>query len=152
MFSDFGDSHCNYRACELFLLLTTLTTRFLTPLPQRQIPIARARLSVKKGATPTTEGRYLQIQVFSQVPSIRKDSHGSEAKACDEAVAWVDHGEGGSKGGGEETTTEWDCMLWIHWQFQKFFRPDLAIIAPEMQTALGPNLLTSFPTIGPLKE
>ena len=32
------------------------------------------------------------------------------------------------------------------------FRPDLAIIAPEMQTALGPNLLTSFPTIGPLKE
>ena len=30
--------------------------------------------------------------------------------------------------------------------------PDLAIIAPEMQTALGPNLLTSFPTIGPLKE
>ena len=30
--------------------------------------------------------------------------------------------------------------------------PDLATIAPEMQTALGPNLLTSFPTIGPLKE
>ena len=33
-----------------------------------------------------------------------------------------------------------------------FSPPDLATIAPEMQTALGPNLLTSFPTIGPLKE
>ena len=57
-----------------------------TPLPQRQIPMARALLSVKKGATPTTEGRYLETTLKSKEGKFQ-DSHGSEAKAGDEAIA-----------------------------------------------------------------
>ena len=35
-----------------------------------------------------------------------EDSHGSKAEACDEAIAGVDHGEGGGEGGGKEATAE----------------------------------------------
>ena len=79
-----------------------------------------------------------------------KDSHGSKAEACDEAIAGVDHGEGGGEGGGKETRAE---LLYIYGNDPcNKSCPDLATIAPDMQTALGPNLLTSLPTMGPLKE
>lgn len=48
--------------------------------------MARALLSVKKGATPTTEGRYLETTLKSKEGKFQ-DSHGSEAKTGDEAIA-----------------------------------------------------------------
>ena len=80
-----------------------------------------------------------------------QDSHGSEAEASDEAIAGVDHGEGGGEGGGKETRAELLYIIFRYYSWNKSC-PDLATIAPDMQTALGPNLLTSLPTMGPLKE